>query len=193
MAQIDTLKFFVINNKLTLLNENKLEQFRLAICNINTKKIQGVSAELGAFKGGASYYIATLLKRKHYVFDTFEGIQNSGDMDYLQNGAFANVTEENVQELLKNTKSVIVKGLFNGQRKSEQFCFSHFDGDTYQSCKDYLNYFYKNTVTDGYLFFDDYGLNKAKGVQIAVDEFLNKHNKHKQAFVSSYHQFCIIK
>ena len=111
----------------------------------------------------------------------------------MSNGAFSNVKEEDVVELLKNTKSIIIKGLFKGERKDEFFCFSHFDGDTYESCKDYLNYFYKNTVNGGYLFFDDYGLKFAEGVKIAVDSFLKQNHNHEKAFISSFHQFCIKK
>lgn len=184
---------FIIEKKLTLLNKNKLEQFSLAIKDIKEKKLVGYSAELGAFRGGASYYIAKLLNRTHYVFDTFEGIPNSGNYDGLVNGAFSNVDIKDVKRLLKNTKSIIVKGLFTGQRDNELFCFSHFDGDTYQSCKDFLNYFYKNTVKNGYLFFDDYEMPRAEGVKIAIKEFLQENNTYEKAFISSFHQFCIVK
>jgi len=189
----ERLKKFITESKLTLLNKNKLEQFYLAIKEIQEEDIPGVSAELGAFRGGASYYISKLLDRPHYVFDTFEGIQNSGDLDKLPNGAFSDINENDVKRLLKNTKSIIVKGLFTGERKDELFCFSHFDGDTYQSCKDFLNYFYRNTVKNGYMFFDDYDFDDAIGVKIAVDEFLQTNKDYQEAFVSSSHQFCIIK
>jgi len=190
---MEALRNYIINNKLTLLHPDKLTNFYYAIIEIKKIGLEGVSAELGAFKGGSSLFIAQLLKRTHYVFDTFEGIQNSGKLDSLENGAFSNVDEKSVRELLKDTESVIVKGLFTGNRKDELFCLSHFDGDTYQSCKDFLNYFYRNTVKNGYLFFDDYDFENAIGVKIAIDEFLLENKSHQKAFVSANHQFCIIK
>jgi len=155
--------------------------------------LEGVSAELGAYKGGSSLFISKILERTHYVFDTFEGIPNSGQFDKIEDGAFKDTNEEKVKELLKDTKSVIVKGWFTGKREDELFCLSHFDGDTYESCKDFLNYFYKNTVKNGYLFFDDFNLAQAPGVAKAIREFLKDNNNHQRAFVSANHQFCIIK
>lgn len=190
---IKELKTFVIDSKLTLLDSNKLEQMANAIQVILKNNIIGKSAELGVYKGGSSFFIAKLLGRTHYAFDTFAGISNSGRHDQLNNGLFSKVNQANVEKLLRSTNSIVIRGLFTGKRISEDFCFSHFDGDTYESCKSYLNYFYKNTVSGGYMFFDDYGFRKTPGVTMAVDEFLENNNNHKEAFVSSRHQFCIVK
>ena len=181
---MEQLRDFIIQNKLTLLHPDKLFNFYNAILVIKDMKLEGVSAELGAYKGGSSLFISKLLGRTHYVFDTFEGIPNSGEFDQIKDGAFNDTSEEKVRELLIDTKSVIVKGWFTGKREDELFCIS---------CRDFLNYFYKNTVRNGYLFFDDFGLTQAPGVSKAVKEFLRDNKDHQRAFISANHQFCIIK
>ena len=149
--------------------DNILEYLELAV------SLPGATAEMGVYKGGISKLIADNSNgKRHYAFDTFEGIINVGDNDNDILDRFNKVNYKAVCELLSADNIRIIKGYFpdtiTGTLKVVQYCFVHFDGDTYQSMIDSIDYFIPRLVPGGVMIIDDYNRNCCKGVKIALDE-----------------------
>ena len=135
----------------------------------------GATAEMGVYKGGISKLIAENNNGKlHYAFDTFEGIINVGDNDNDILDRFNKVNYKAVCELLSADNIRIIKGYFpDTVSKYEMpldYCFVHFDGDTYQSMIDSIDYFIPRLVPGGIMIIDDYNRNCCKGIKTAINE-----------------------
>jgi len=96
--------------------------------------LPGCLAEVGVYRGGVSYMLASISPDKEiYLFDTFTGLPEA-DLDRLPKGAFNNTTAEQVRDLLLPFEHVhIHKGFFpdtaRGLPPEKLFClayFSHF-------------------------------------------------------------------
>ena len=150
------------------------------ICEYIIKKnIKGISAEVGVYKGGSSIAIHNVLNRRHYAFDTFDGLRDVGDKDgtKMENGMFA--TElSGVRKLFKDTNIKIVRGYFPDSLKkihTQAYSLVHIDCDTYESIKSCLEFFYPLVSGKGFLVMDDYNCTSTPGAKLAVDEFVDKH------------------
>lgn len=145
-----------------------------------TGKIEGDLAEVGVFRGASAKLICEAMRengkqRNLYLFDTFEGLVNLGEIDrtHLQHGWFKSQFED-VSNYLKGYKGVFIyKGLFpaTGEPINDKtFSFVHLDVDTYESTADSIKFFYPRMTPGGAIVSHDYtGL---PGVRKAVDEFL---------------------
>lgn len=148
--------------------------------------LEGDCSELGVYKGGSALLMSEIINgtdKKIYAFDTFSGLQNCTEEDKHNNNDFNDTEYKSVKKLLMKNKNVIIKrGLFPDTTKDLEddlkFCFCHFDADTYQSCNDFLNYFYPLLVINGIMIFHDYGWIMCPGVKKSIDNFvdLNKNN-----------------
>lgn len=138
--------------------------------------LQGSTAEVGVYTGGVSKLIASSLPAKtHYCFDTFEGIPNSQEIDFHQNGEFACSLEEVMAYLSECQNIIIKKGYFPNTAVGidGRFCLVHIDGDTYQTTKDSLEFFYPRLVPGGCMVFDDWLWDSCLGVEKALREFMD--------------------
>ena len=137
--------------------------------------LPGLVAEVGVYRGGTSMLLALACpEKKVHAFDTFTGIPNGDpDIDHHKKGDFDDVGVE-VFDRLRSTGVVIHPGLFPDTvmdlNSSTQYCFAHFDGDTYESCKAFLRYFWPRLVEGGILVFDDYKWKHCRGVEKALEE-----------------------
>jgi O-methyltransferase len=163
-----------------------------------TEKLPGSIAEVGVWKGGTAFLLASNNPNKHlYLFDTFEGMPESiKGIDLHKKGDFKNTSLEYVQELLKPHKNVSFhKGLFPKETsdviKDEKFSLVHLDCDIYTSVKESLEFFYNRTVPNGIIVFDDYNAPTCPGAKLAVDEFLKDKPEKLINFVQD--QVAIIK
>lgn len=172
----------VIQTGRTLLNFDRLYVFWQAIRNV--AELGGVAAEIGSYKGGSAYFIASVFREITgeeqwvHVFDTFEGHPNkitSAD-SYHEIGMFSDTTYGDVSSYLSEFPGVrIHRGEFSKTAESlDDFEYSlvHIDVDIYQTTLDCLRYFAPRLLPGGIFVIDDYFSEKCPGVRKAVVEFM---------------------
>lgn len=134
--------------------------------------LPGSMAELGVYQGGSSILLALANPgKKIHAFDTFQGLHNaSATHDWHTNGEFSDINAGTIARLRAEKIQVNV-GKFPDTTeicRNEKFCFAHFDGDTYQSCRDFLDFFWPRMVNGGIMVFDDWRNEHCKGVEKAL-------------------------
>jgi O-methyltransferase len=142
--------------------------------------VPGDAAECGAYRGGSSYLIATILsdKKRLYMFDTFTGIPAGDprkDNRYINGGEFSDTSLEEVMRFMAPFANIeIRKGLvpdtFAGL-DGNGFSFVHIDLDIYRPIMDALEFFYPRMSKAGVVLLDDYGSQECQGAYLAVEEF----------------------
>lgn len=147
-------------------------------------------AESGVYKGGGSFFIASILSQlgvsnfQLYSIDTFEGhskLDLKGDTgDGLQKaGDFNETSFESVQNYLSVHANISVrKGRIQDVANSisdKKYCFVHLDMDIYQPTLFSLDFFDDKLLPGAVIVLDDYGFTSCPGVKKAVDEFLLSH------------------
>ena len=142
-------------------------------------------AEVGVYKGGGSYFIASLLFARNarvrlFSFDTFEG-HASADIKTQDPHQFASVfndtSYEGVSNYLSDFSDVeVVKGRIQDTSHlvdQEKFGFVHLDTDLYEPMVYSLKFFGDKLIHGGVIIVDDYGFTTCPGVKQAVDEFMS--------------------
>lgn len=141
-------------------------------------------AEVGVYKGGTSYFIASLMEKlglqyHQYCFDTFEGhaakdINSDIEIAHMA-GAFSDTSFESVQAYLAQFKNVdIYKGRFQDTSHHVQDAHMHFvhlDMDIYEPTIFAMKFFNDKLVKGGVMLMDDYGFETCPGIEKAVAEF----------------------
>ena len=162
--------------------ENELKQSVQEALNLftatrNTKKIEGVIAEVGVYKGGSAKVICEAKgNRVLYLFDTFAGMPEVSEKD---KGVFRTGQDFALMncatEYLKDYKNVhFFKGIFPDTAepiKDKKFSFVHLDVDIYESVRDCLEFFYPRMSKGGIIITHDY-IQTVFGVREAVNTFL---------------------
>ena len=177
----------------SLLSDDRLACIRRMTSQV--RNILGSTAELGVYMGGVSRMIAEALPHKrHYCFDTFAGITNVSESDVLENGNFNDLNVEETLAYLSACSNIIIKqGYFPDTTVdiSDAFCLVHIDGDTYQTTKDALEWFYPRMSPGGVMIFDDWLWPYCPGVEKSLKEFLV--DKLEQIVETTQYQCVIIK
>lgn len=151
-----------------------------------TQNLKGDIIELGAYECGLSYFLIlykTICEdyRNYYIVDSFEGFKDyisEYDPTFLKS-MFKDVSFEEIINLFKDFKEVIIERGFIPEVLAKfnykNFSIVYYDCDTYESCKQSLEYFYPKLCNKGYFVIHDYFAKKegAVGVKKAVDEFLD--------------------
>jgi O-methyltransferase len=162
----------------SLLSDERLQvlhQFAGAVPHLS-----GEVAEIGVYRGGTAYLLATIFsdqKRRVRLFDTFSGIPaTAASMDIHREGDFADTNLSGVAEFLQGFDNIAIhSGVFpdsvTPEADAASYCFVHVDADIYRSVCDCCEFFYPRLVQGGMLLFDDYGFATCPGVRKAVDEF----------------------
>lgn len=138
--------------------------------------LDGDVAEVGVYKGGTALMLAEVFPRRTvYAFDTFGGMPGTADvLDVHKPGDFADTSIEAVRAALAGHANVDLRlGLFPETARgleSRVFCFAHFDGDLYQSCRDFISFFSPRMVPGGIMVFDDWEWHGCPGVKRAIGE-----------------------
>ncbi len=145
-------------------------------------------AEVGVYKGGTSYFIASLaeslgLRYRHSCFDTFEGhaakdINEAVEITHMA-GAFSDTSFESVKAYLAKFKNVdVYKGRFQDTAhhlQNARLHFVHLDMDIYEPTIFALKFFDDKLVSGGVILMDDYGFDTCPGIPKAVKEFAETH------------------
>jgi len=143
--------------------------------------VPGDTAECGAYQGASSLLICQRisgLKKKHHVFDSFEGLSAPGIKDgcYWKKGDLT-TDEQIIKNRLKPFDFVVYhKGWIPHtfcRVRNETFCFVHIDVDLYQPTLDSLAFFYPRINAGGIILCDDYGFSTCPGARKAMDAFFS--------------------
>ena len=142
------------------------------------KNIEGDFIEIGSYSGGSAKLISLFKQnsRKFYIFDTFEGLADTGPLDTgLKNGYLCYSNLETFKTLLSDSSVIIQKGYFpqcaGELLNSNKFSFVHLDVDTYESTRNCLDFFNNKMAKGGIILTHDYSHPALKGVKKAFDEF----------------------
>lgn len=149
------------------------------------------TAEVGVYKGGTSYFIASLADKLnfqygHSCFDTFEGhaqedINTAVEKSHFA-GAFNDTSFESVKEYLRKFERInIYKGRIQDTSsvlQKAQIHFVHLDMDIYEPTIYALNFFDKHLVKGGVILLDDYGFETCPGIEKAVVEFKSTNSNY---------------
>lgn len=162
----------------TLLSDDRLGllyQFAL-----QARAIPGDVAEVGVYKGGTAFLIASALTnsaKSLHLFDTFHGLPETDPVTDLHcQGDFSDTCLEGVHHLLAPFPDCrLYPGLFPETVPSgweeKRFAFVHVDVDIYQSALDCCAFFFPRLAPGGSMLFDDFGFVSCPGIRRAVNEY----------------------
>ncbi len=162
----------------TLLSDDRLHilhQFAGA-----TAQLPGDAAEVGVYRGGTAYLLASVFsprEKRLHLFDTFSGAPAVAErIDFHREGDFADTSLAEVKRFLEGfTDLLFHPGVFpasaQGDAAASSYCFVHVDADLYRSVHDSCVFFYPRLAPGATMIFDDYGFSTCPGVRKAVDEF----------------------
>ena len=176
---------------LSFVNKNKLNNggdiprlwfFILNIQKIVEEGIKGDFAELGVWRGNTASVLAHYAAkdgRKVYLFDTFEGFDNSDlrGIDSHKTILFNNTSIDTVTDVLGEAKDVceFIKGYFpnsiSEELRGKIFSVVSLDCDLYEPMKAGLDFFYPLMTKGGLLLLHDYSSMHWEGAKKAIDEF----------------------
>lgn len=186
----------------SLVGAGGLEATDRAAQSVNIAGVEGDFAELGVARGGCasllgmSAFAAGAPTRKLWLFDSYEGLPEPGERDFVANGN----TGDHVRPLpkgscfgaLEEVRSVtldrfklpedrieFVKGWFENtvpatRDQIKKLAILRIDGDWYESTKVCLEGLFEKVQTGGVVIIDDY--DSCIGAKRAVDEFLAANN-----------------
>lgn len=157
------------------------------------KNSSGNVAECGVFRGDSAKFINKYFPdKKLYLFDTFEGFEQSdiefeiklGDQAY-NTGKFTDKEMFNktnielvMRKMLYPQNIQICKGYFplTAEGIEDIFCFVNLDMDLYLPMLNGLRYFWCRMVEDGCVLLHDYFRADLPGVRKAVEDFEKESN-----------------
>lgn len=173
----------IISEGRTLLNYDRLYTLFQAVMQLPANP---VAVEIGAYKGGASKFIATLLRSekgggKLYSCDTFTGhaaVDDRYDGEHIVKNYFGDVTADEVKRYLEplGNVTVLVGDIAATYQDIREpiIHLIHLDVDVYPPLKFALETFWPRIACRGFILVDDYGFTTCKGAKKAVDEFLSR-------------------
>lgn len=173
----------VVKTERTLLGYDRLYVFWQAINNV--QDLTGGVAEIGSYRGGSAYFIASTFlavtgeEADFHVFDTFEGhpADKITESDpFHKAGQFNTTNFDDVKAYLSPFKKLHVhKGEVSSSLPhlaESMYRLVHIDTDLYQPTLDCLDYFGARLNSGGVVVLDDYASKKCPGVPKAVVEYL---------------------
>lgn len=136
------------------------------------ESVPGAAAELGVYRGHFARCINTLLpQRRLYLFDSFQGFQESDGARESFQAAHANTAAHKVLSILPHPERAVIKaGFFPGSLDGleDRFCLVSLDVDFYETTLEGLRYFWPRLSPGGYLMLHDWGSPNLSGVKRAL-------------------------
>lgn len=142
--------------------------------------VEGDVWECGVYHGGTAAMMAALLgdkrtTKKLYLFDTFEGMPETGAEDLHAKGDFSDTSAEAVAQYVGHTDLCVIRKGFIPQTfaglETARIALAHIDVDIHRSVKDCLEFIWPRLATGGFIVCDDYGFPTCPGARVAVDAF----------------------
>lgn len=186
----------------SMMSPIRLHALYQAVNHVVRHKIPGDFVECGVWRGGGSMLAAeTFLKlsdigRRLYLYDTFRGMSEPGEVDVSRRGENAReywkraqkggITDwcyssiQDVKQNLQTTgyppkKMIFVEGKVEDtipRTIPDQISVLHLDTDWYQSTYHELVHLYPRLAVGGVMIIDDYGV--WQGARQAVDRYLQE-------------------
>jgi O-methyltransferase len=174
----------VVRSERTLLGYDRLYVFWQAIQNVS--QVPGSVAEIGTYRGGSAYFIASALRTvtgqdvPFLVFDTFEGHPAAAISEqdpFHTAGQFSGTSYDDVRAYLapfpriqmhQGDVSTVLPRL-----ESSAYRLVHIDTDLFQPTLACLQYFGTRLSPGGVCVLDDYASAKCPGVRAAVGQYLD--------------------
>ena len=151
---------------------------RLASLELICKRLEnipGAAAELGVYRGHFAKYINRLLpERKLYLFDSFEGFEDSAGAAESFQAAHRNTAADKVLSLMPNPENVSLKpGFFPASLGGleEEFCLVSLDVDFYETTLEGLRYFWPRLSKGGYILLHDWANPTLPQVAAALEQY----------------------
>ena len=139
-----------------------------------TEDIKGAIIELGAYRGGTGYMMASITNKQVYLLDTFEGLPVPTGNDKVYQAGKLKAEVQEVYRLCNLSNILVMKGLFADVfkvfKKDVNFSFIHLDADLYQSTKEGIEWAYPKLSKGGVVVIDDY-YDTGGGAKKAIDEY----------------------
>lgn len=177
----------------SMIGLRRLDNIHECFDNIVKDNISGDLIETGVWRGGATIFMAGLIKsygqdRKVFVADSFEGLpypnverfpSEEGDSHWMCD--YMKISIDEVRDNFKaydllDDNVIFLKGWFENTLptvKDETFSLIRLDGDMYGSTWDALENLYPRLSIGGYLIVDDWTL---PGAHKAVVDYRDKYN-----------------
>jgi len=180
---LDLLKKSILNEGISMLGEHKLDTLRYCTEDCLRNNIQGDIIETGVWKGGATIYLAGILKahgnkdKKVFVADSFAGLpppdaakwpEDKGDTSYKRTdlAISAQDVKDNFRKFnLLSENIIFIKGFFEHSLQSadiQKLAILRLDGDMYGSTMTVLEQLYHKLEIGGYLILDDWLISGAR-------------------------------
>jgi len=161
---------------------------------LSIEKVKGDIIEFGTHRGNTGILIAKILKlrnikKKVFLFDSFEGLQNFNKKDNLKKKFFKGIYKGNFKKIKKLIKffkldniEIIKKdatNISNDFFNNKIYSLMIFDMDLYEPTINVLDKINikKNLVKYSKIVFDEGNSIYWKGEKRALNEFLNKNKK----------------
>lgn len=175
-----------ISRKRTSLREDRLWILWQAAHNVARLDGRHTAAEIGTYRGGSAYFIASAFVHAlghdvpFDVVDTFEGLapedRAAQDGDFGSKRTFTDTTFESVREYLARFEQLVVhKGDIAEVASTlahPSYSLVHVDVDLYEPALECLRFFGPRVPIGGVIVLDDYEALKCPGIRKAADEYL---------------------
>ena len=180
---LDSLKRRIMEEQVSMLGEHKLDTLRYCVEDCLARGVVGDIIETGVWKGGATIYLAGILKahgdisKKVFVADSFEGLPRPDEKKWPRDKGGKHYTREDLSISLEEVRAnferfkllsdniIFVKGFFEDSLKTaniEKLSILRLDGDMYGSTMTVLRQLYHKLAVGGYLILDDWLLTGAR-------------------------------
>ena len=150
----------------------------------NAAGVEGAVAEIGSYRGGSAYFIASAFvtttgaEVPMHIFDTFDGhpAQAITEHDPFQTAGHFRTNYQNVVAYLSPfTRLEIHRGDVSeslSRLAESRYRLVHIDTDLYKPTLDCLDYFGRRLSAGGVVVIDDYSSGKCPCVPKATAEYL---------------------
>ncbi len=146
-------------------------------------------AELGVYRGGNVFFMATLLKElypqsKVFAFDTYAGMpETKRGLDLHQAGDFSDSSLPEITRAASQLELTNIEFIKGDVRETlptfgSSIGLGHIDLDIYEPIAFAQEFLWKALVAGGYLAYDDATSGSCLGATRAVEEFLVQHGVH---------------
>ncbi|MBI5928577.1 MAG: class I SAM-dependent methyltransferase [Chloroflexi bacterium] len=194
----------VIKEGRTLLGYDRLYVLWQAVK--NTSSLQQITAELGSYRGGSAYFLATALKvlnnseRPVHIFDTFKGHPDTDvyrkEMSHKP-GLFSDTDYESVKQYLSDFQHLHIHqgDIYDTLKDLPEMNYGlvHLDVDVFETTLDCLRYFGQRLVSKGMMVLDDYRSPNCPGIAHAIDIFLAEQAGHFESWFFRTEQLILVK
>jgi len=185
-------KFLDCMNKIsTISNMEYDELYTLYSSCLACKEIKGDIAEVGVYKGGSAFLMASVEQGKNlYLFDTFEGLPSEENIDikgkkidiqpdsgWLDDTSDKTTLDFVLKSGIDKDKVHIRKGWFPKTAEGledNKFSIVNLDSDLYQTTYDSLEYFFPRLSPGGRIISHDYNCLGCPGVKQAYKDYFGK-------------------